>query len=61
MKSSKYSVSFFCGQRLIGSFDLPDCFEQEDAHDAAEDIAKRYGKSTGFVISEETNAAGEHV
>ena len=58
---SRFSVSFFDGQKLLGSFDLPDCFDHDDAHDAAEDMAKKYGNSPGIVISEETNSAGEYV
>ena len=58
---SRFSVSFYDGQKMIGRFDLPDCFEYEDAHEAAEDMAKKYGNSPDIIISEETNAAGEHV
>ena len=58
---SRFSVSFYEGQKLLGSFDLPDCFDHDDAHDAAEDIAKKYGNSPDIVMSEETNAAGERV
>ena len=58
---SRFSVSFYEGQKLLGSFDLPDCFDHDDAYDAAEDIAKKYGNSPGMVISEETNAAGDCV
>ena len=58
---SRFSVSFYEGQKLLGSFDLPDCFDHDDAHDAAENMAKKYGNSPGIVISEETNAAGGHV
>ena len=59
--SSRFSVSFYDGQKLLGRFDLPDCFEQEDAHDAAQDMAKKYGKSPDVIISEETNAAGDYI
>ena len=31
---SRFSVSFYDGQKMIGRFDLPDCFEYEDAHEA---------------------------
>ena len=58
---SRFSVSFYDGQELLGSFDLPDCFDYEDAHDAAEDLAKKYGNSPSFLVSEETNAAGDYV
>ena len=59
--SSRFSVSFYDGQKLLGRFDLPDCFEPEDAHDAAQDMAKKYGNNTDVIISEETNAAGDYV
>jgi hypothetical protein len=58
---SRFSVSFYEGQKLLGSFDLPDCFDHDDAHDAAEDMAKKYGNSPDIIMSEETNAAGERV
>jgi len=59
--SSRFSVSFYDGQKLLGRLDLPDCFEQEDAHDAAQDMAKKYGNNTEAIVSEETNAAGDYV
>ncbi len=58
---SRFSVSFYEGKKLLGSFDLPDCFDHDDAHDAAEDMAKKYGNSPDIIMSEETNAEGERV
>ena len=59
--SSRFSVSFYDGQKLLGRFDLPDCFEHEDAHEAAQEMSKKYGNKPDIILSEETNAAGDFV
>ena len=62
---SKYEVSIFryesgSGQR-IANFNLPDHFEEDDAVDMINDMSRRLGKNHAVLMSEETNAAGEHV
>ena len=62
---SKYEVSIFRyesgdGQR-IANFNLPDHFEEDDAVDMINDMSRRLGKNHAVLMSEETNAAGEHV
>ena len=58
---SKYEVSLYHGQEKIANFNLPDCFDEEDALDMVEDMSKRLGKSHAVFLSEETNAAGDCV